>query len=774
MRRTPLIIVAILFMAFCGQVLADGFIIVERHRPNQPEVRTIPLAVKYHRVTVTIKDQVAITEIDQVFINPNPYQLEGTYIFPLPESASISAFSMFIDGKEMPGELLEKDKARKIYQDIVRAMKDPALLEYAGRDMFKASIFPIPARGEKRVKLSYSEICRADGGMVHYRYPLNTEKFSSRPLEDVSVVIDIEGKHPIKNITCPTHPVEVVKKSENQVRVAYEARNVTPDRDLSLYYAISAEDFSMNFLTHRGSPSEDGYFMLLLSPGSKTDKVIAKDVCFVLDTSGSMQGKKMEQAKAALKFCVQALNTGDRFNLVPFSTEARKFSDELLPATKENIGRAVEYVAGMRAAGGTAIDDALTTALRLSPNSDRPYMVVFLTDGLPTIGETKEPVILANVTALNKGNVRLFAFGLGNDVNTHLLDKLAENNRGTRDYVAEEEDLELKVSNFYAKISHPVLSDLDLQFPDTRIHDVYPKRLPDLFKGSQLVVVGRYAEPGSRAVKLTGKVAGETVPIAHDVKLPEKETGNNFLPRLWAIRKIGFLLDEIRLHGETKELKDEIVRLAKLHGVVTPYTSFLVLEDDRLRQTANRPSSGRELDETAGRDRGWGDAGGGRASGGGRGGGSGGRRTPPPADAPDPTSPGAFSGGAGDDREEPTAEKSAELGEGLRSATGGAAVAASKEAKRLKGESLDKDSHGYVPDAGRSLKELMQLIEGVAFYKRGEIWIQADLPKDAKIEKLELFSEAYFKLIEKNPALGLFLALGKVDFVFEGVVFQVR
>jgi len=189
MRRAPLAVAVLLFTVFCSQALADGFIIVPRHPPERPTVRTIPLAVKYHHVKVTIKDQVALTEIDQVFVNPNPYQLEGTYIFPIPESASISAFSMWIDGKEMPAELLEKDKARKIYEDIVRSMRDPALLEYMGRNMFKASIFPIPARGEKRVKLSYQEVCNADGGLVRYLYPLNTEKFSSRPLEHVSVVV---------------------------------------------------------------------------------------------------------------------------------------------------------------------------------------------------------------------------------------------------------------------------------------------------------------------------------------------------------------------------------------------------------------------------------------------------------------------------------------------------------------------------------------------------------------------------------------------------------
>ncbi len=751
-RSLPFLAAAVLFL-LAGTALADGFIVVPPHPRDRPEVRTIPLAVKYHRVSVTIKDQVAVTEIDQVFLNPNPYELEGTYIFPLPEQASISKFSMYIDDKEMPGELLERDKARKIYEDIVRSMRDPALLEYFGRDMFKASIFPIPARGEKRVRLSYQEICPADAGLVRYRYPLNTEKFSSRPLEDVSVVVEISGKQPIKNITCPTHPVEVVKKSETEAKVGYEAKNVTPDRDLILYYSISEAEFALNFLTHRSVATEDGYFMLLLSPGVDTGKAIEKDVCFVLDTSGSMQGKKIEQARKALAFCIQALNAGDRFNIVTFATEARAFAENLLPADAANVKSALEFVAGISALGGTAIDEALARALKLSPDSGRPYMVVFITDGLPTIGETREPAILENVKRVNKGNVRLFAFGLGNDVNTHLLDKLAEDNRGTRDYVAETEDLELKVSSFYTKIANPVLSDLELTFPGLKVTDVYPRRLPDLFKGSQLVVVGRYGEFGGKAARLTGKVGGEAKEIAHDVTFPEKSEENAFLPRLWAIRKVGFLLDEIRLRGENDELRNEVVRLAKLHGIVTPYTSFLVLEDQARQSGAE--SRLREADAfrrgVAGRPGdagGWGGAGGDTGAGG-----------PPPAAAP---SAGEVERGM------------AEARDGLGAATGGGAVGASKDAAKLKG-ALGDDKNGYLDDAGaEALKHVMKLVEGTAFYLSDDVWVQANLPEKAERKTVELFSDDYFALLAKEPKLGLYFALGKVDFLFEGVVWQAR
>jgi len=769
MKRTACL-AALLVLTLTGSALADGFIVVRRHPPGRPEIRNVPLAVKYHRVKVTIEGQVATTEIDQVFINPNPRQLEGTYIFPLPETASISGFSMWIDGKEQKGELLEKDKARKIYTDIVRSMKDPALLEYVGRDMFKASIFPIPARGEKRVRLMYQEICRADGGLVTYRYPLNTEKFSSRPLQDVSVLVDIKAKSPVKNVTCPTHKVEVITKSANHVRVGYEDKNVTPDRDLLLYYSLSKKEFALNFLTYRPEQGADGYFMMLLSPNLTVDRIVPKNICFVVDKSGSMQGAKIKQARAALKFCVQSLREGDRFNVIPFGTEAETLFGSLEPATADNVKRATEFIGRVEAIGGTAIDEALSKALEMAPQVDQPYMIVFLTDGLPTIGETREEVILANVARRNKGNVRLFVFGVGNDVNTHLLDKLAESNHGSRDYVAENEDLELKISSFYTKVANPVLSDLALAFTGVRVRDVYPKRLPDLFKGSQLVVVGRYEGSGSGAAQLTGKILGEKKVIGHDVSFGAKVAENSFLSRLWAIRKCGYLLDQIRLHGEKKELKDEIVRLAKLHGIVTPYTSFLVLEDQEHRRRFTRRGDrfGPPPPSTPGsRPRDHGGSGPGWAGGGGRGGGGGGGDPRPAADAPMEEEDEAFR----------TAEKKAleEAVEGMRRSTGGKSVDASKETAKLKGGLVGDADDGYVPDAGREAsKQVMRLVESTAFYKRGKVWVQAKLPKDAERKTVKLFSEEHFALLAKKGRIGKVLALGQVDFLLDGVVYQVR
>ena len=261
-----------------------------------PPVQVIPyLTVKYHHVEVTIENQVATTRIDQVFINDYDREIEGTYIFPLPEDAAISTFDMWVDGKKLEGRVLPKDEARRIYEEIVRGRRDPALLEYVGRNAFQARIFPIPARGEKRVQIEYSQLLAADNGLVKYVYPLNTEKFSPKPLKDVSVSVQIKAAQAIKSVYSPSHDVAVTRQGERQAVASYEATNVRPDKDFVLYYSTSGDDVGLSLLTYRPS-GEDGYFLLLAAPKVEIDasKVVPKDVILVLDTSGSMEGQEAD------------------------------------------------------------------------------------------------------------------------------------------------------------------------------------------------------------------------------------------------------------------------------------------------------------------------------------------------------------------------------------------------------------------------------------------------------------------------------------------------
>ncbi len=576
-----------LALAAAAPLRADGFIIPDR-RPGEPAP---PLSVKYHRVKVEIDGQVARTSVDQVFLNPGGRDIEGTYIFPVPEGASVSGFAMFVGDRRIEGEILSSAEARRTYEDIVRRMKDPGLLEYLGRDLFRARVYPIPARGEKRVQISYTEVLKAEGGLVRYLYPLATERFSRDPLEDVGVTVRVSSPVPVVNIYSPSHRVSVRREGPGTAVAGYEARDVRPDKDLLLYYSLSPDDVGLSFLGEDGP--DGGYFLFLASPrfAAAGERVAAKDVILVLDSSGSMSGTKMRQAKEAARFILGHLGREDAFTLVDFDDGVTPFTDALVPATPEHVGRALAFVEAIEDTGGTNINDALLTALARTRGGGRPGYVLFLTDGLPTSGTTDTADILANAAKADVHRSRIFVFGVGHDVNTRLLDGLATGHRGTSVYVGEDEDLERALSGFYEKIASPVLSDLAVEFRGVETSRVYPKVLPDLFKGSQLVLVGRATGRGPVTAVLTGRTGGQ----ARRFVLEGARMGSggrlSFLPRLWATRRIGDLLEEVRLRGSEPELVAEIERLGLKYGIVTPYTSFLVTEREALALDAAAPAA---------------------------------------------------------------------------------------------------------------------------------------------------------------------------------------
>jgi len=559
---------------------ADGMIIPMPPHPGDPFPPN--LSIKYHHVVIKIDDQVAQTAVDQVFINHFHRDLEGTYIFPIPAEASISKFSMYMGNEEIKGKILDKNEARQIYEDIVRRKKDPALLEYFKDGMFKASVYPIPANGEARIKLNYSEVLKANGGICGYRYTLNTEKFSKDPLQSVKLTVEINSSQPIKSIYSPSHDIRIERDNDHHATITYVEENTRPDKDFLLYYTFTAEDIGFNLLPFEDEDHQ-GYFMALISPQVEVpaDRTLSKNLIFILDTSGSMAGEKIKQVKEALKFCLNSLSSGDRFNIIDFDDQIRSFKTSLVRASGENVREALFFVDKCEAEGGTNINDALLTGLKQVEGREASYQIIFLTDGLPTVGETDITNIIRNVKQANRNRTRLFVFGAGYDVNTRLLDRLAEDNHGASDYVRPSEDIEVKVGNLYSKISHPILTNVRLDFGSVEAYDIYPKELPDIFKGSQIVVVGKYKNGGPVRVELTGST-GDTPRTSNYRANFTSDSKYDFIPRLWATRRIGYLIDQIRLHGDNKELVDEVVRLSKRYGIITEYTSFLVDADYRL------------------------------------------------------------------------------------------------------------------------------------------------------------------------------------------------
>jgi Ca-activated chloride channel homolog len=577
MRRMLAVMTVLIVSA--GAARANGIVI--------PEDKTVPpLGMLSHHVSVTIQDQVAVTDVEQVFRNNTPQALEAIYIFPVPRGASIRQFSTWINGKEITGELLEADKARKIYTEIVSRTMDPALLEYIGNNLLRVKLHAIPPMSDQKIKLSFTSIATSDHGMVEYVYPLKTDGRALKTLEKFSLTVQLKAQHAIQNIYSPTHNITLARPNDKEATVKFEKDQAILDKDFQLYYTASNKDVGLTAMTHRPDPQNPGYFMLLAAPRVELSKeqVIPRDMVFVLDTSGSMKGKRMTQARNALKYCLNQLNAKDRFALIDFSTGVRLYKRDLLDASPTNVGEALKWVEKLQASGGTAIDAALAKALSLrTEDESRPFTVVFFTDGEPTVGETNPEAILKNVSQRNTASTRIFTFGvLGtDDVNITLLDRLADTTRGVSTYVRDTEDIEVKVSSLYAKISNPVLSNLKLTVSKgVELNEIYPPNLPDLFHGTQLVVLGRYEGDGPATIKLTGNVGKEVKEFVYDLKFPAK-TGDDrpFVEDLWARRKVGYLLDQIRVNGDKKELVDEVISLAKRYGITTPYTSYLIVTD---------------------------------------------------------------------------------------------------------------------------------------------------------------------------------------------------
>jgi Ca-activated chloride channel homolog len=727
------------------------------HCPPPHQVPQSPLRIKSIHISTKINDQVAITHVEQVFENDTPYTLEGIYFFPLPESVSITEFAMWDGDKRLVGETRSRDDARRIYNDIVRARRDPALLEYAGKNLFQASVFPIAPHSDKKIELTYSQVLGNESGTVSYRYPLGTGWHANgwftgpprrlpfpntgpvpipRPRYEpenqvpnqsqnltragrISAEVEITSRTAIKSVYSPTHEIDVKRDGEHKARLSFEVRATASNPDFRLFYTLSDREFGLSLLTHR-EPGKDGFFMLLVSPKAELESkdVSPKDVVFVLDTSGSMAEEgKMEKARAALRFGVNSLAARDRFNIVSFAGEEHLLTERMIAADEDGKRQAREFIERMKASGGTNINDALLAAIKQLQGGERPQMIVLITDGQPTVGITQASKIMSNAKEANKGTARLFTFGVGYDVNTVLLDGLANENRGTVGYIEPNEDIEVKVSNFFAKINHPVLNDVKIDWGGLQTDLVYPRTLPDIFHGSQLVLIGRYRS-SARRLTLTGKVNGRERRFVYDgLQFPDNRHENEFLPHLWAMRRVGHLLDQIRTNGESKELRDEIIDLGTRYGIVTPYTSYLVLERWANRTDLNmspRPVIPRGAETRSER----------------------------------------LSGSVND----------------VSAVSGRAAVERSKRQSEL-------NEAVTVEPAAASPVSTMRQIAGKTFYLINDVWTDSLFKEDGTLPtvKLKFGEDEYFNLIGREPKLADYFALGRrVVVVWEGKVYRVE
>ncbi|MCK4871405.1 MAG: VWA domain-containing protein [Phycisphaerales bacterium] len=555
-----------------------------------------PLSITSHSVRAEIDGLVARTRVTQTFHNDTGSRLEATYLFPIPEGSDITGFSMTFNGKMVRGEVLPADKAQQIYESIVRQARDPGLIEFIGRRLLKMRIFPIEPNSDTTIELTYQQICRpiatesssADSGLFAYHYPLRTSRTDGRKTA-LRFTVTLRSDVALKSVWSPTHPVEVVRDSEHDALAAYETSAGSLDEDFLLLFDREDGDMGLSVITYidPGAGADEGHFLLLLNPKTlwPDETRIPQDVVFVMDTSGSMSGEKIEQARESLRFCLNQLGEGDRFNIVRFSTGFDQLFPVMTERTKESLGDAHKFVDRFSAGGGTNILDALRSAVKLlsaSRDADRPMLVVFLTDGNGDRG--REPV-LAMLDEADTTGIRIFPFGVGHDVNTMLLDALSTEHAGKPTYVQPGENLELVLGDFFSMFSRPVLTNLQLTLPDIAAMEMFPPMLGDLYHGQQIIVAGRLGRETIGSVTLTARRRGEDVRYTWENVAFKSNPSATYVPRLWAGRKIAYLIDTIRQNGETDELVAEVIALSQAYGIQTPYASYLVAPE-RLAEVA--------------------------------------------------------------------------------------------------------------------------------------------------------------------------------------------
>jgi Ca-activated chloride channel homolog len=569
--------VLVILLGSTAAIRAHGLLIPEAKHKTQP------LAMVSHEATISIQDQAAETVVEQTFRNHTDQELQANYVFPVPKGASVRAFRMMVDGVKVEGKLVDGAEARQLCANCARLSQDPGVIDYLGNTLLTMAVHSIQPGKDLKLTVIYSALAPQDNGLIEYVYPLKTDGKATSTLEKFSIKVNIKSQHAIQNVYSPTHAFTLRRPNDRAVNIVFERDQAVLDKDFQLFYTLSNKDVGLTSMIHRPTATEDGYFLFLISPRLEApQQLIPRDLVLVLDTSGSMKGVKMDQARKALHHFLKNMNKQDRFALMNFSTSVTKYQNQLLEANPEELGKARQWVDGLEASGGTAIDKALRAALDMRTRDEgRSFTVAFFTDGQPTVGETNPEVIIKNVEKRNSTNTRIFTFGVGDDVNATMLDKLAESTRAVCTYVRQEEDIEAKVSGMWSKITNPVLTNLKLTAgKDVILSDMYPPELPDLFQGSQLVVMGRYRGTGKVKLELSGLVGKEKKEFSYDVHFQDK-TGNEyaFVEHLWARRKVGYLLDQIRANGESKELVEETKLLAKKHGIATPYTSYLIMSE---------------------------------------------------------------------------------------------------------------------------------------------------------------------------------------------------
>jgi Ca-activated chloride channel family protein len=584
---------------------------------NQAGPNDSILSLQVMNVDVLIDNQHAQVRVLQIYDNHTSSVLEGKYLFALPPLASVADFAVWDGDIRIPGVIIEKRRANKVYGEIVQREIDPGLLqqddEQGGTSAFSARVFPIPAYGSKRVELEYTEMLPVESLISHFTFPLKPSFGPAQRVGEFNLRVKILSDYPISTPECisAVYPLTPIRVDEGVYEGEFKAQNIELTEDFAFDYKINSNESSLAWTTYRApevitaydlrdpkfaARNPDGYFnaRAIFNEANKTGEQARepRNIVLLLDTSLSMYGEKLVRAVWATDFFLHSLTKEDRFNLVLFGEEANALDQQPLQATPENVERALNFIKSSSLGGGTDIKEACKKGIELAqkfPTGER--QLVFITDANPTLGTTDINKIASSFeNAQDKRPVRVFAFALGSDANKSLLETLTTKSRGYFAQARETEDISLALQTFFEKVGASSIENLRLTSSDkNNLYQIYQTQSHS-FDGSSVGFVGRYRQPKEQVtVNIMGQRDAREIKLTRNVSLPEYDATRAHLPRLWARARVDALLREMDLNGEREDYISEIIRLSQKYKFVTPYTAFLAAPRSLLRPRLIQP-----------------------------------------------------------------------------------------------------------------------------------------------------------------------------------------
>jgi len=586
--------------------LADNIIMPQSRRVAFTPDRKNAVVITRADALIDIIESTATTTIEIRLQNNTNRRQEAELIIPVPDGAVIRGFAYDGPNGEITAKVLEKEEAKRIYRQLVAKIIDPALVEFIGYNLIRSSVFPVEARGKQKIRLTYEHLLETDSNRIDYILPRSESLEYSVPWK---ITANIKSKRGVSNVYSPSHKIETFKRysgtsaevggiEPDYIRVTVSPEEGKKPGAFRLSYMTADTGVTASIFSYPDSKVGGGYFLLLAAVPERskdTETAIKRELTLVLDRSGSMRGKKLAQAKEAALQTIAGLKAGESFNIILYSNNVESFSPGPVKKTKAAEAKAEKYIESITAMGGTNIAAALSQALNQEPAKGTLPIVLFLTDGIPTVGQTSELKIGQIITKSNPYDRRVFTFGVGVDVNAPLLEKIAANSKAKPEFILPDEDVEVKVGKVFRRLNGPALAGAKLEILDAdsnpavgRTRDVIPSVLGDLFAGDRLVVLGQYIGTEKLTFMLSGNDGTKQRKFRFDFNTAKANVRNGFVPRLWASRKIAELIEIVRQMGadpavgknnpRVKELTDEIIRLSTEFGILTEYTAFLARE----------------------------------------------------------------------------------------------------------------------------------------------------------------------------------------------------